>query len=104
MQYGIFRCPILLVEDDINFRNSFESLLFSSKFGQIEITSNGEKVIEYLKVKKKDRHLGPDFINFNFVMAIINGLLLRWLSKLKNYPVRMLSFPIISGGTSRENC
>jgi CheY-like chemotaxis protein len=103
-QYDFSRCSILLVEDDINVRNAFESLLNSFKFGQIETTSNGEEAIEYLKKLKQEYHPGPDIIISNLVMAPIDGLLLlRWIRRSNDCPNRMVPFLMISGATSRDN-
>ena len=103
-QYDFSRCSILLVEDDINVRDAFKSLLLNFKFGQIETASNGEEAIEFLKVMKQDYHPGPDLIISNLVMAPIDGLLLlRWVRESKDTPNRMVPFIINSGATTENN-
>ncbi len=102
-QYDFSRCTILLVEDNLYVRNTFEDLLRQFKFGRIATAENGEDAIDYLKTMKMAGNPGPDIIFSDLAMAPINGLLLlRWVRAAKECPNRMVPFLMISGAADRE--
>ena len=101
--YDFSRCSIMIVEDNVYIRNTFENLLRSFKFGKIEIANNGEEAIKYLKMMKQANNPGPDLIFSDLAMAPINGLmLLRWVRASKDCPNRMVPFLMISGAADRN--
>ena len=78
--YDFSRISILIVEDNVYIRNTFENLLRSFQFGTIEKANNGEEAIKYLKMMKQSNNPGPDLIFSDLAMAPINGLMLLRLS------------------------
>ena len=52
--YDFSRITILIVEDNVYIRNTFENLLRSFQFGKIEKANNGEEAIKYLKMMKRN--------------------------------------------------
>lgn len=101
--YNFSRCNILLVEDNVYVRNTFEDLLRQFEFGRITAVENGEEAIEYLKMMKAADNPGPDIIFSDLAMTPINGLLLlRWVRASKECPNRMVPFVMISGAADRE--
>jgi CheY-like chemotaxis protein len=101
--YNLSRCNILLVEDNVFVRNTFEDMLRHFEFDKIATAENGEDAIDYLKLMKSVDNPGPDIIISDLVMAPINGLLLtRWVRSTKECPNRMVPFILISGAADRE--
>lgn len=101
--YNLSRCNILLVEDNVFVRNTFEDMLRHFEFDKIATAENGEDAIDYLKLMKSVDNPGPDIIISDLVMAPINGLLLtRWVRSAKECPNRMVPFILISGAADRE--
>ncbi len=101
--YDLSRCSILIVEDNIYVRNTFEDLLRNFQFGKITTADHGEDAIEYLKMMKAASNPGPDIIMSDLVMAPINGMLLtRWVRSAKESPNRMVPVILISGAADKE--
>jgi len=101
--YDFSHISILIVEDNVYIRNTFENLLRSFQFGKIEKADNGEEAIKYLKMMKQSNNPGPDLIFSDLAMAPINGLmLLRWVRASKDCPNRMVPFLMISGAADRN--
>ena len=101
--YDFSRISVLIVEDNVYIRNTFENLLRTFKFGKIEKANNGEEAIRYLKMMKQANNPGPDLIFSDLAMAPINGLmLLRWVRASKDCPNRMVPFLMISGAADRN--
>lgn len=101
--YNLSRCNVLLVEDNVFVRNTFEDMLRHFEFDKIATAENGEDAIDYLKLMKSVDNPGPDIIISDLVMAPINGLLLtRWVRSAKECPNRMVPFILISGAADRE--
>lgn len=102
-QYNFERCNVLLVEDNVYVRNTFEDTLRHFQFGRVATASNGEEAIDYLKTMGGSSGGALDLIISDLAMAPINGLLLlRWTRVSKESPNRMVPFMMLSGAADRD--